>query len=179
MEVEMRLYRGKIPVIAKEIVKTLTDAEAIEVDAASVPEVCLDVESIMKEYLRTERAVLDEAKTLLAQRSDQAGGLTRIKQTVAKRHKFALGEDAPDWILDQIIEVILHTIHIEEVWVEDHDLRRLMRPVLRRHMSVDEELDQEVRDRIKNLSEGSSNWEIRYKQEMDRLKALKGLTSSD
>jgi hypothetical protein len=175
----MRLYRGKIPVIAKEIVKTLTDANAIEVDAASVPEVCLDVESILKEYLRTERAILDEAKAAVAQRGDQAGGLARAKQAIAKRQKFALGEDAPDWILDQLIEVILHTHHIEEVWTEDHELRRLMRPVLRRHMSVDEELDREVRERVKNLQEGSSNWEVRYQQELERLKALKGLTSGD
>lgn len=176
----MRLYRGKIPVIAKEIVQTLTDANAIEVDASAVPEVCLDVESILKEYLRTEREVTDEAKNQMAQRGgDSTGGLARFKQTAAKKRKFALGEEALDWILDQIIEVILHTSHIEEIWVEDHELRRLMRPVARRHMSVDEELDQEVRDRIKNLSEGSASWEIRYKQEMDRLKSLKGLSSGE
>lgn len=56
----MRLYSGKIPLIADEIVRTLVQEEYIETDAAE--EVVLDMVAVLKEFSRRDRQVLDEAK---------------------------------------------------------------------------------------------------------------------
>jgi len=42
-------------------------------------------------------------------------------------------------------------------------------------MAVDEELDQEVRQRIRNLEEGTSAWDIEYKRVMDQMKMKHGI----
>ena len=52
--------------------------------------------------------------------------------------------------------------HVDEVFADDNTLRRKTRDVLRKHMMVDEELDEEVRKRIKNLEEGTQTWDIEY-----------------
>src|SRR5687768_15220147 len=62
----MRLYSGKIPAIAQEIIRTLTQAEDIEVGDEG--EAQLDVEAVLKEYLRTEREITDKTKDLLESR---------------------------------------------------------------------------------------------------------------
>jgi hypothetical protein len=42
-------------------------------------------------------------------------------------------------------------------------------------MAVDEELDAEVRQRIKNLEEGTATWEIEYNRVMEQIKQKHGI----
>jgi hypothetical protein len=44
-------------------------------------------------------------------------------------------------------------------------------------MQVDEELDQEVRQRIKNIEEGTASWDIEYKNKMNEIRRKHGLDS--
>ena len=61
------------------------------------------------------------------------------------------------------------------MFADDPTLRRLIKDVLKRHMGVDEELDAEVRQRIKNLEEGTATWELEYSRVMDQIKQKHGL----
>jgi len=45
--------------------------------------------------------------------------------------------------------------HVDEVFAEDVILRRKIKDICKKHMQLDEAIDQEVRDRIKNLDEGT------------------------
>jgi hypothetical protein len=40
---------------------------------------------------------------------------------------------------------------------------------------VDEAIDQEVRDRIKNLEEGSQAWDLEYQKVLEQVKGKHGL----
>ena len=82
---------------------------------------------------------------------------------------------AVDYLTKQVIEALFHSRHVEEVYAEDHTLRKTLRDVMNRHLHVDDDLDQEVRRRIKNLQEGTQNWEVEYHKVMQDLKRLKGL----
>ena len=42
-------------------------------------------------------------------------------------------------------------------------------------MMVEEELDAEVRRRIKNLEEGTSTWEVEYQRALEQIKRNRGL----
>jgi hypothetical protein len=42
-------------------------------------------------------------------------------------------------------------------------------------MLVDEELDEEVRRKIKNLEEGTATWEVEYTKVLDQMKRNRGL----
>jgi uncharacterized protein len=37
-------------------------------------------------------------------------------------------------------------------------------------MQIDEEIDAEVRRRIKNLEEGTATWEVEYQKALDQIK---------
>lgn len=171
----MKLYQGRIPQIAKDILEALTREEDIEVLPEEAPEVELDISSVLKEYIRVDRDITDKARDLIASRDLPYNQLSKIKGQLAAERGFGLNDDAVDYITSQIIEVLLHTVHVEEVYAEDHELRRKMRPVLRRHMEVDTELDHEVRRRIKNLQEGTSTWETEYQKVMEDLKRTRKL----
>ena len=67
--------------------------------------------------------------------------------------------------------------HIEEIFAEDTVLRKRMADVLKKHMLVDQELDEEVRRKIRNLEEGTATWEVEYGKVLDQLKRNRGLGS--
>ncbi|MCA9538148.1 MAG: DUF507 family protein [Myxococcales bacterium] len=170
----MRLFSSKVPQLTHEIVEALIENELVEVLPANVKEVELDVESVLKEYLRAERQLTEEAKDLAHTRGLDYSAHQKIKRQLAERRKFGLYEDSIGYIANQIIETLLHTRHVEEIFGEDRDLRAAIAPVLRRHMSNQDAIDAEVRKHIKNLQEGTQEWEIRYQQTLDRLRRLRG-----
>lgn len=170
----MRLYPSKISAIVQDVVHTLIEKELIEVEPTQVSEVELDVESVLKEYLRAERSLTDEAKDLAVSRGLDYSAHQKIKRQLAEKRKFGIYEDAVSYLANQLIETLLHTGHVAEVYAEDRDLRAAIAPVLKRHMSDADPLDEEVRKHLKNLDEGTQDWEIRYQQTMERLRRVRG-----
>jgi uncharacterized protein len=169
----MRLYSGKIPVIASEVVKTLADAGEIAVNDRGEAE--LDVQAVLKEYVRLEREITDRAKDLLTKRNLPYEQFGKVKRTLAAEKGLGLGEDALEWMTAQMIESFMQSPHIDEIFAEDSVLRKRMTDILKRHMMVDEEIDAEVRRRIKNLEEGTATWEVEYQKALDTIKRNRGL----
>lgn len=170
----MRLYSGKVPVIAEEIVRTLTAAD--DIDTSNEAEVRLDIEAVLKEYLRREREVVDEAKSRMESRGLPYGQLGKMKSIVAKEREIPIGEDMLPYVLEQLLTMLFHSANVEEVYSDDIELRKKMTKIIRRHLEVEGELDQEVRSKIKNLQEGTASFEIEYAKAMDELKRKKRLT---
>jgi hypothetical protein len=170
----MRLYGGQVAVIAEEVLRTLIRAGDLEIGDEHVPEVELDIQSVLREYVRMDREITDRARDSVA----KAGGSSHVgreKRKLAKERGFEVGEDAIGYIIDQLIETFFHSQFVDEVYSADTELRRKIAPILRRHMSMDEELDREVRDKIKNIEEGSATWEIEYDRVLSNLKRNKKL----
>ena len=140
-----------------------------------IPEVQLDVESVLKEFQRVDREILELAKDMVATRGLDFSHTFRIRKTLAEKRGFGLGDQAYSWILEQLIEVLLHSKNVEEVFSEDHDLRRKMREILRRHTEMERDLDREVRAKIRNFEEGSQNWDVEYERVMGDIKKNKNL----
>ena len=78
-------------------------------------------------------------------------------------------------LLDQLVEMLMHSNNVDEVFVEDYELRRRMREPLRRQVAEEEELAQEVRSRLKHVQEGTALWEVEYRRMMEDIKRRKGL----
>ena len=170
----MRLFSGKIPIIASEISLKLT-AES-DIEAPSPAEVQADIESVLKEYIRQERRVTDEAKLRMETRGLGFSELNKMKSQVARETRIPMGEDALPFILEQILEILFHSNHVDEIFSEDNVLRKKITAILRKHMDVEQELDREVRGKIKNLDEGTAAFETEYARDMDQLKRNKKLT---
>lgn len=169
----MRLYTTKIPLVATEIVRTLSQEGAVAVTDTAEAE--LDVQAVLKEYVRLERELTEKAKDLVQQRGLPYEQYTRVRKAMAQEKRFGFGEDGLDWMTGQIIEAFLNSPHVEEVFGEDAALRRTMTQILRKHMQADEDLDAEVRRRIKNLEEGSATWDVEYAKALEQIKRNRGL----
>jgi len=170
----MKLYTSKIPTIAEELVRSLVEAGDIEVN--DVAESQADIEAILKEYVRLDREFTDQAKDLLEERKLSYGQFGKLKRSLAEEKGFALGEESTSYLASQIIESFMQSRFVEEVFADDMTLRKKTKDVLKKHMMVDDELDAEVRQRIKNLEEGSSAWDVEYKRAMDQIKRKHGLS---
>jgi hypothetical protein len=169
----MRLYAGKISVIGTELVKSLVDAGDIAVIDKAEAE--LDVQAVLKEYLRVDREITERAKDILQKRGLPYEQFGKVKRVLAGEKGMAFGEDGLEWMTNQMIESFMQSPHIEEIFADDGTLRKKMADILKRHMQVDGELDEEVRRRIRNLEEGTATWEIEYNKALAQIKRNRGL----
>jgi hypothetical protein len=169
----MKLYAGKIDTIAAEIIGRLTSENDIDIDESE--EARLDVASILKEYLRVDRELTERAKDIMEIRGLSYSAFGRTKRSLADQKDFGLGEEGVSWICTQLLEMFMQSPHIEEIYADDATLRRKIKEILNKHMTVDEELDKEVRQRIRNLEEGTSTWEVEYNRVMEQMKQKHGL----
>ena len=169
----MKLYAGKVDTIAAEVIAKLTQDGDIEVTDPSESQ--LDVAAVLKEYIRVDKELTERAKDILEIRGLPHSALGRTKRQLADQKEFGLGEDAIVWICNQLVETFMQSRHVEEVFADDVTLRRKLKEIVRKHMAVEDELDQEVRDRIKNLQEGTSAWDIEYARVLAQIKEKHGL----
>jgi hypothetical protein len=170
----MRLYRGKVETISEEIVRSLKQAGDIDLDNES--EAKIDVESVLKEYLRLDKEIVEEAKNRMEVRGLGYSNLGRVKSQVAKERGGPGQEDVLPYLLEQILNILFHSANIAEIYADDAELRKKITPILRKHMDVENDLDREVRSKIKNLEEGTSDFEIEYSRVMEQIKQKRKLT---
>jgi hypothetical protein len=172
----MRLYAGKIPVIAKEIVTTLVREGDIEVpDKATQDELELDVQAVLKEYLRRERELVEQAKDYLQEHGLSYSDFGKAMKAVCEGQEFGHGEDAIGYMTAQIIGCFMCSAHVDEIYAEDATLNRKMRAVLRKHMSEEQDVEREAKARMRNLEEGSREWEEEFKRLREEISRKRGL----
>jgi len=171
----MKLFAGKIDSLAHEIVSSLTSSEAIEVSDEMFHEVVEDVAAIFKEYVRTDREITERARDIIASQHKSPSDLKRIRLQLAKERNFGIEEEAIEYLIRQIIETLMYSKHVEEVYAMDNEIAVLVRPLLEKALNADEELEAEVRRRIKNLQEGTLAWEIQHRKIREELKRARRL----
>jgi hypothetical protein len=169
----MKLFPGKVNIISIELAKKLLDEGAIETEVPN--EVELDIQSVLKEYIRTDRELTENAKDFCEKKGLPFSSYLKVKRKLAEQVKFITGDEALDYIMEQLILMFMNSRFVDEVFVEDHEMRRIMRSVLKHHMEIEDEIDQEARAKIKNLQEGTRDWEIEYAKAMSQVKKRRGL----
>jgi hypothetical protein len=160
----MRLFSTKVPTIATECVRALLASSDIE--AESPKEVEADVESVLRNYLSTEKEVNERAKDLLERTNRGTSEYGRVRAQIADSKGIKVGEETLDYH---------HSANVDEIFCEDVVLRRKMAPIFKKHMMLDTDLDNEVRLHLKNLKEGTSTWDIEYQRVLEQMKRKKGL----
>jgi hypothetical protein len=169
----MRLHAPKVPQLSRDILDALITNRDIETE--SPEEVRLDIEAVLTQYLTDETQVNERAKEILAARGLPQTELGRIRRLVADERKIQIGDETIDYLLDQLVEVLMHSNSVDEVWSEDFELRRHMRDPLRKHAAFDDQIQAEVRGKLKHVQEGTALWEVEYRRMMDDMKRRKGL----
>jgi hypothetical protein len=169
----MRLYSGKTPVIATEVVRALLASKDIEVETPKEAEA--DVVAVLNQYLSDEREVNDRAKDVIERTGKPQSEYARVRALVADEKGIKVGDDALDYLLDQVVEMLMHSNNVDEVFVEDIELRRKMAPIFKKHMAVDAAIDTEVRAQLRHVREGTREWEIEYNRVLEQVKRRKGV----
>ena len=169
----MRLFSGKVGSVARDIVRELSEAKDIECE--NPHEVELDIESVLNNYLEIDREVADKAKDMIQARGLASVEFARMKKLVAEQRGIKVGDEMLDYLLDQIVELLMHSTNVDEIFAEDVELRRKMAIILKRHMAVEEELEKEVRGHLRHVEEGTRTWEVEYARVMEEIKRRRGL----
>jgi len=169
----MRLHSAKIPDLAKQIVDSLLVQGDVESDNPS--EVRTDVQAVLEQYVRDEQQIVERAKEVLAARGLPPTDLSRIRRLVAQERGIKIGDEAIDYVLDQLIEMLMHSQSVDEIFADDVTLRRKMRDPLRKHAQLDDELHAEVKNQLKHVKEGSTLWEVEYQRMLEDIRRRKGL----
>ncbi|MBX3231564.1 MAG: DUF507 family protein [Labilithrix sp.] len=170
----MRLYGAKVGPLSQEVVRALVSGKEIETDAPK--EVVADIEAVLKSYLDTEKTVDDKTRELLQRTGRGPSEFQKVRAQIAESHGIKVGDEALDYLLDQVVEMLMHSHHVEEVFAEDIALRRKMAPIFKKFMGADDELETEVRAQLRHVKEGTAQWDIEHARVMEIVKRKRGLS---
>ena len=88
---------------------------------------------------------------------------------------FKTGDEGIEYIINQMIEFLLISRNVEEVFAADNTLRQKIFAVMKKHLDVDDEIDREARARLKHLPEGTTAFDIEYNKIVEQIRRARGL----
>ena len=165
----LRLYGGQIPELVQREISALTQDNLIEVNEESMHEFKLDVQSVLRSYVRMDRRLTEEARDLARSEGLDHREYHKIKRRLAEERRFKLNRDAPGFIADQLIETFMQSTHVEEIFASDQELRVVLVKQLREQMGNARDVEGEVRRRLNTIHQSSQEWEARYAELYEKL----------
>ncbi len=171
----MRLYPKVIPAIAREVVQTLMQEGDIEVEPLRIADAEMDMAAIMKEYLANEDRVNQATREALERRGYDHSKFNQVKREMADVRGFKMGDEGIEYVIGQMLEFLLISRNVEEVFSEDPPLRKKIFNIMKKHLDVDEEIDREARTRLRHLQEGTPAWDVEYQKVVEQIRRSKGL----
>ena len=171
----MRLYPKVIPIISRESIQKLMQDGDIEVEPLRIADAEMDMSAIMREYLANEERVNQATREALERRGYDYSKFNQVKREMADVRGFKMGDEGIEYVINQMIEFLLISRNIEEVYAADNVLRQKIFAIMKKHLDVDEEIDREARTRLKHLQEGTSAFDIEYNKTIDQIRRARGL----
>ena len=171
----MRLYPKLVPIIAREVIQRLSAEHDIEVEAIRASDAEMDLSAIMREYLANEERVNQATREALERRGYDFSKFTQVKREMADVRGFQLGEEGIEFVINQMLEFLLVSRNVEEVFSDDQAMRPKILQVMKKHLDVEDDIDREARSRLKHLEEGTGAFEIEYQKVVDQIRRARGL----
>lgn len=171
----MRLYPKVIPLISREVIARLMQDKDIEVETLRIADAEMDMSAIMREYLANEEKVNQATREALERRGYDYSKFNQVKREMADVRGFKMGEEGIEYTINQMIEFLLMSRNVEEVFSEDHVLRQKIFQIMKKHLDVDDDIDREARGRLKHLQEGTSAYDIEYNKVVEQIRRARGL----
>src|ERR1041384_2773159 len=135
----MRLYPKVIPIISRECIQRLMQDGDIEVETLRIADAEMDMSAIMREYLANEERVNQATREALERRGYDHGKFNQVKREMADVRGFKMGDEGIEFVINQMIEFLLISRHVEEVFSPDNVLRQKIHAVMKKHLDVDDE----------------------------------------
>lgn len=172
----MKLYKGKIPVIAQDLVVKLVDEGDVELVPGMRSEAELDLQSIMNNYLRQERRLNNMVRDHIADYKIEYDRRGEIRREKAKEMGHPIGDRVMPYLATQFNRMIMNSPNFDEVYATDSVIRSKIFDVLRSNNVNEAELREEARARLSNLDENSLEYQIRYREAIADVRRRRGLT---
>jgi len=150
----MRLYPKVIPIISRESIQKLMQDGDLEVEPLRIADAEMDLSAIMREYLANEERVNQATREALERRGYDYSKFNQVKREMADVRGFKMGDEGIEYVINQMIEFLLISRNIEEVYAADNVLRQKIFAIMKKHLDVDEEIDREARTRLKACEQG-------------------------
>jgi uncharacterized protein len=164
-----------IPIISRECIQLLMQDGDIEVEPMRVADAEMDLSAIMREYLANEERVNQATREALERRGYDYSKFNQVKREMADVRGFKMGDEGVEYVINQMIEFLLISRNVEEVFAADNVLRQKIFSVMKKHLDVDDEIDKEARSRLKHLQEGTSAFDIEYNKTVEQIRRARGL----
>ncbi len=171
----MRIYRKIIPKIAQDIIRNLSNKEFVEISSNAIEEAELDIAAILVEYQNAEDSISKEARKTLTAKGMSPEHYFQIKKNIANMRGLKIGVDGLDYIIEQILEGLYISKNIEEIFAEDYEIKKIIKSIINKYMNISDDIDLLARKRLKNIKEGTPEWEIEYPRIILQLRRQKGL----
>lgn len=171
----MKLYRAKVPVIAQECIDALLADGDIEIRPDTKEEAQKDFEAIMEDYLRRDAAIREEIKDHMADQGLAYGQYGKVRGRFCDERGHPLGDDVERFLVRQFTENLMISPFIEEVYEDDKVIYRKLMDVVRSHHVDEEAIREEARGKIKNINEGTVEYEIAMRNAVRDVKKRQGL----
>ena len=174
-ERNMRLYPKVIPIISRESIQRLMQDGDIEVEPLRIADAEMDLSAIMREYLANEERVNQATREALERRGYDYSKFNQVKREMADVRGFKMGDEGIEYVINQMIEFLLISRNVEEVFAADNVLRQKIYAIMKKHLDVDDEIDKEARARLKHLQEGTTAFDVEYQKTIELLRRSRGL----
>ena len=171
----MKLYRAKIPAIAQQVVDRLITESCIEVRPENREEAERDLAAIMEEYLRRDGELREQIRDHMADQHIQYSEYGRTRKKIADELGHPLGDDVERFLCRQFIENMMISPHVEEVFEEDRVMYKKVMEILKENDVDENEIREEAASRIKNVAEGTVDYEIALQDAIKAVKKRRGL----
>jgi hypothetical protein len=171
----MKLYRAKVAAIAKGVLDRLVTEGDIEIKADKRDEAEKDLSAIMDEYLRRENELREQIRDEMSSMNIPYSEYGRTRKRLAEAVGHPLGDDVERFLCRQFIENLLISPSIDEVFSEDRALYKKVMEVLKANDVDENEIREEAVGRIKNVQEGTVDYEIALQEQMKQVKKRRGL----
>lgn len=171
----MKLYRAKIPVISKAVFDRLTEDGDIEVDPENREEAEKDLTAIMEDYLRRDNDLRNRIKDFMAKRNIPYNEYGRTRKRMADEMNHPMGDDVERFLARQFVECLMITRFVDEVYEEDRVLYKKALEELKAHDVDEREIREEAVSKIKNVQEGTVDYELALQAAVKDVKKRRGL----
>lgn len=171
----MKLYRAKIPAIATAVIETLVANGDIEVAFENRVEAEKDLVAIMENFSKRDSGFRTRVKDHMADNQIPYDRYGRTRSRLAEEMNHPLGDDVERFLARQFVENMMISNFVDEVYEEDRLLYRKIVECLRSHHVDEQAIREEAASKVKNVREGTVDYEIALQNAMRDVKKRMGL----
>jgi hypothetical protein len=171
----MKLYRARVPLIAKAVIDRLTAENDIEVAPESRIEAEQDLIAIMESFLKRDLDLREAVRETMSRKAIPYDQYSKIRNDISEAWGHPSGDSVQKYLSRQFVENFMISRWIDEVYSDDELIFRKILDTVR-SFDVDENaLRIEAQERVKNITPGSVDYEIAFAQALKEVRKKHGL----